>query len=172
MDAIEAILTRRSVRRYTDQPVSKETVKSLLEAAMNAPSAGNQQPWQYIVVEDRGVLDGIQQVHPYSSMLQQAPMAIVVCGDIDREIYKGYWVQDCSAATQNLLIAARALGLGAVWLGVYPLEDRIDGISRLLSLPRNIIPLAIISIGHSTIEQGRADRYDDSRVHRNRWGGE
>ena len=171
MDAMEAILTRRSVRQYTEGSISKDTIQSLLEAAMSAPSAGNQQPWQYVVIDDRNILDGITQVHPYSGMLKQAPLAIVVCGDMDREKHKGYWVQDCSAATQNLLIAARALGLGAVWLGVYPLEDRINGLSRLLSLPGNIIPLAVISVGHPATEQGRADRYDDDRIHRNQWGG-
>ena len=140
MDAMEAILTRRSVRQYTDGSIPEDTINKLLEAAMSAPSAGNQQPWQYIVIDDRSVLDDIPKVHPYSGMLKQAPLAIVVCGDMDRERHKGYWVQDCSAATQNLLIAARALGLGAVWLGVYPLEDRIKGISQLLNLPQSVIP--------------------------------
>ena len=171
MDAMEAILTRRSVRQYTEGSISKDTIQSLLEAAMSAPSAGNQQPWQYVVIDDRNILDGITQVHPYSGMLKQAPLAIVVCGDMDREKYKGYWVQDCSAATQNLLVAARALGLGAVWLGVYPLEKRVKGIRRLLSLPENIIPLAVISIGHPATEQGRMDRYDENRIHQNKWEG-
>ena len=172
MDAMEAILTRRSVRQYTQGSIPDDTIRSLLEAAMSAPSAGNQQPWQFIVIDDRNILNGIPEVHPYSGMLKQAPLAIVVCGDMDREKYKGdYWVQDCSAATQNLLIAARALGLGAVWLGVYPLEGRIKGLTRLLNLPQNIIPLAVISIGHPAAEQGRVDRYDDNRIHRNQWKG-
>jgi nitroreductase len=171
MDAMEAILTRRSVRQYSEGSISEGTVQNLLQAAMSAPSAGNQQPWQYIVIDDRSILNDIPKVHPYSGMLKQAPLAIVVCGDMDREKHKGYWIQDCSAATQNLLIAARALGLGAVWLGVYPLEDRIKGISQLLNLPQSIIPLAVISIGQPTAEQGEANRYDANRIHKNKWQG-
>ena len=171
MDAMEAILTRRSVRQYSEGSISEGTVQNLLQAAMSAPSAGNQQPWQYVVIDDRSILNDIPKVHPYSGMLKQAPLAIVVCGDMDREKHKGYWVQDCSAATQNLLVAARALGLGAVWLGVYPLEDRIKGISKLLNLPESIIPLAVISIGQPAADQGEAERYDAKRIHRNKWQG-
>ncbi len=170
MDTMEAILTRRSVRSYTDKPVSDTVVKALLEAAMSAPSAGNQQSWQFICVTDRDILNSITRIHPYSGMLKQAPLAIVVCGDLDRERYPGYWVQDCSAATQNLLIAARAQGLGAVWLGVYPLEDRVEGLRKLFAMPGSIIPLAVVSIGYPTIAQGPADRYDGRRIHYNKWG--
>ena len=169
MDAMEAILTRRSVRQYADGTIPEHTIKSMLEAAMSAPSAGNQQPWQFVVIDDPEMLSAITNVHPYSSMLKQAPLAVVVCGDLAREKFKGYWVQDCSAATQNLLIAARALGLGAVWLGVYPLEDRMKGLGNLLNLPDSIIPLAVISIGYPAIEQGSVDRFDAHRIHRNRW---
>jgi nitroreductase len=170
MDAMEAILTRRSVRQYTDGKIPEDSIKSMLEAAMSAPSAGNQQPWQFVVIDDRDVLNSITNVHPYASMLREAPLAVVVCGDLARERFKGYWVQDCSAATQNLLIAARALGLGAVWLGVYPLEDRVKGLGNLLSLPDTVTPLAVVSIGCPAIEQGAVDRFDANRIHRNRWG--
>ena len=169
MDAMEAILTRRSVRQYTDGTIPEDTIKSMLEAAMSAPSAGNQQPWQFVVIDDREVLNAITNVHPHASMLKQAPLAVVVCGDLTREKFKGYWVQDCSAATQNLLIAARALGLGAVWPGVYPLEDRIKGIANLLNLPDTTIPLAVVSIGYPAMEQAPVDRFDAHRIHRNRW---
>lgn len=169
MDAMEAVLTRRSVRKYTDESISEDLVKLMLEAAMSAPSAGNQQPWQFVVIDDRNILNGITRVHPYSGMLKQAPLAILICGDLSRERYAGFWVQDCSAATQNLLIAARALGLGGVWLGVYPLEDRVSGIRKLLGLPDTIIPFAVVSVGHSDVEQRRADRYEEGRIHRNRW---
>jgi len=169
MDAMKAILTRRSVRQYADGKIPEATVKSLLEAAMSAPSAGNQQPWQFIVIDDRDILNGIMRVHPYSSMLKSAPLAVVVCGDLGREKHKGYWVQDCSAATQNLLVAARGLELGAVWLGVYPLEDRVTGLRALLDLPESIVPLAVISIGLPAVEQGPVDRYDEQRIHRNKW---
>jgi nitroreductase len=171
MDAMEALLTRRSVRSYTDAPVPDSAVNVLLEAAMSAPSAGNQQPWQFVLVTDRDTLISITRVHPYAGMLKQAPLAVIVCGDLDRERFKGYWVQDCSAATQNLLIAARAQGLGAVWLGVYPLEDRINGLRDLMGLPDTIIPLSVVSIGYPAVAQGPADRYDGRLIHLNRWGG-
>lgn len=170
MDAIEAILTRRSVRNYTDAPVPEDTIQLLLEAAVSAPSAGNQQAWQFIVIEDREILKRIPSVHPYSGMLNHAPLAIVVCGDLSRERFGGgYWVQDCSAATQNILLAARASGLGAVWLGVYPLEDCVVGLQKLLDMPESVIPLSLISIGFPAVEQGRVDRYDAGRIHRNQW---
>lgn len=169
MDAIEAILTRRSVRQYTGEPVSASDVKTMLESAMSAPSANNRQPWAFVVIDDRQVLDQIPNVHPYSRMVKQAPLAILVCGVPGREKHPGYWVQDCSAATQNLLLAARALGLGAVWLGVHPRENRVTGLRELLRIPEEVVPLALISIGHPAVEQKRAERYDEARVHHNRW---
>jgi nitroreductase len=124
MDAIEAILGRRSIRSYTDKPVAKETVQQLLEAAMAAPSAGNQQPWHFVVVDDRALLEKITTVHPYAQMAKSAQLGILVCGDLSLEMHQGYWVQDCAAATENLLVAAHALGLGAVWTGVHPRSER------------------------------------------------
>ena len=169
MDAMDAILSRRSIRKYTAQPVSDEVIKELLEAAMNAPSAGNEQPWHFVVIKDRQILNEIPKIHPYSQMLRNAPLAILICGDEQLQKYEGYWSQDCSAATENMLIAAHAKGLGAVWLGVYPIEDRVIGIRKLLGIPKHVIPFSLISIGYPAEQKPRADRYDDSRVHHNRW---
>lgn len=169
MDAMEAILTRRSIRRYTKDPVPDEVIKDLLEAAMSAPSAGNQQPWHFVVIRERKILDEIPKFHPYSGMLREAPLAILICGDESLERYKGYWVQDCSAATENLLIAVHAKGLGGVWLGVYPLEERIVGLRNLLGIPDTIIPFALVSIGYPAEQKPRANRYDQSRVHYDKW---
>ena len=169
MDAIEAILSRRSIRRYTRQPVPEATVRQLLEAAMSAPSAGNGQPWQFVVITDRRLLDEIPTFHPYADMLKEASVAILVCGDLRLEKYKGYWVQDCSAATENMLLAAHALGLGAVWVGIYPTEDRVMRMQTLLSLPRHVIPLCLVPVGYPAEQIGRAERYEASRVHRNGW---
>ncbi len=169
MDALEALLTRRSVRKYTDKPVTEDTIKTLLEAGMSAPSAGNQQSWQFVVVTDREVLNKIPDIHPYSKMLQQAQLAILVCGDLKRDTHKGFWVQDCSAATQNILVAARALGLGAVWLGCYPREDRVTGLRKLLGIPEHVVPMALLSIGYPATDQKRADRYDEEKTHYNQW---
>jgi nitroreductase len=140
MEAFEAILSRRSIRKYLPTPVSEHDIHQLLDAAMNAPSSSNGQPWHFVVVSDRKLLDEIPRFHAYSGMLKEAPLAVVVCGDTSLEKTKGVWVQDCSAATQNLLLAARALGLGSVWLGVYPLEDWgcRTVLSRWRSLPSAI----------------------------------
>jgi nitroreductase len=169
MDTLQSIFTRRSIRRYTDQPVSEELIEQILRAAMAAPSAGNQQPWQFVVLTDRKLLDAIPGYHPYAEMLRQASAAIVVCGDLRLESRSGYWVQDCSAATQNLLLAAHALGLGAVWLGVYPREDRVANTQCLCGLPAEVIPLAIVALGHPAEQPKPVDRFKPERVHRNKW---
>ncbi|MFH1008632.1 MAG: nitroreductase family protein [Candidatus Latescibacterota bacterium] len=169
MDALDAILSRRSIRQYTPQAVSDETVTELMAAAMAAPSAGNEQPWHFIVMDDRELLDAVPKFHPHSWMLEEAPIAILVCGDTTLQKYEGYWVQDCAAATENLLIAAQANGLGTVWLGVYPVDERVVGFQKLLGLPDHVIPFALISLGYPAEDKPRADRYDASRVRRNRW---
>jgi len=169
MDALDALLTRRSIRTYTAEPVGAADVEKLLRAAMAAPSAGNQQPWHFVVVDDRATLDAIPEFHPYSAMLKQAPLAVVVCGDVAGARMPEYWQQDCSAATENLLLAAHALGLGAVWLGICPEEDRVVATRELLGLPPQVVPLCVVSIGHPAEDKEPPDRYEPSRVHRNRW---
>lgn len=169
MDAMDAILSRRSIRRYTAQPVPEPAVKELLEAAMSAPSAGNQQPWHFVVINDRGILDEIPKYHPHSDMLKEASVAVLVCGDLKLEKDGGFWIQDCSAATQNILIAAHAKGLGAVWLGIYPDEKRIDATRRLLGIPEHVMPLSLIAVGYPAEKKPRPDRYQASRIHQNKW---
>jgi nitroreductase len=163
---IQAIFARRSIRRYTAEPVSKDDIRTLLEAAMAAPSASNSQPWHFVVVNDRETLDALAEAHPYGKMLFQAPLCIVVCGDLARS---DHWVQGCSAATENLLVAATALGLGAVWLGVHPREDRAAAVRQVLGIPKTIIPLNLISIGYPAEEKPPRTQYDEARVHRQRW---
>ncbi len=169
MEAMEAILFRRSIRSYTQQPVSEELINALLEAGMSAPSAGNEQPWHFIVINDRKILDEIPKFHPYSEMLREAPVAILVCGDLRLETHQGFWIQDCSAATQNILIAVNAKGLGAVWLAFYPRETRISGIRKLLRLPEHIIPLSLIAIGYPAEHKPPSNRFNISRVRYNQW---
>jgi nitroreductase len=166
---MEAILTRRSIRKYTDRPVPDEIVIELLRAAMAAPSAQNQQPWQFVVVRDRALLEGLARAQPYSGMARDAQLAVIVCGDLNLERSPGFWVQDCAAATENLLIAANAAGLGAVWTGTYPREERVANVRSLLSLPEHIIPLAVIPIGYPAEHPAALDRYDAGRVHIDRW---
>jgi nitroreductase len=169
VETLDAILTRRSIRRYTPEPVPETVIAEILRAAMSAPSAGNQQPWQFVVIADRRLRHEIPAFHPYAQMLREAPVAIVVCGDLRLESYRDYWIQDCSAATQNLLLAAHAKGLGAVWVGIYPKEDRVARLQQLLGLPAEVIPLAVVPIGHPAERIPPATRYDASRVHRDRW---
>jgi nitroreductase len=169
MDAMEAILGRRSIRAYADKPVSDEAIETLLRAAMSAPSANNKQPWHFIVIDDRETLDAIPTFHPYSKMIKKAPVAILVCGDTELASSIGYMHLDCSAATENLLIAAHAIGLGAVWLGIYPREGRIEGMRKLMNLPDHIHPLALISIGYPAEKKQPANRYNEARIRRNRW---
>jgi nitroreductase len=169
MEALEAILTRRSVRRYTEQPVPDAAIREILTAAMRAPSAGNEQAWQFVVITERRLLDAIPRFHPYAEMVRQASVAILVCGDLDREKYGGYWVQDCAAATQNLLLATHAKGLGAVWVGVYPKEDRVERMRGLLGLPQHVVPMALVPLGYPAERVPPEERYDPAKVHRNGW---
>lgn len=169
MDALEAIFTRRSIRLYAPKHVSREAVNDVLKAAMSAPSAGNERPWHFIVLSDRMLLDKIMQFHPYASMLKHAQTAILTCCDLTLERHAGYWVLDCAAATENMLLAAHAKGLGAVWCGVFPTEDRIVNFRKLLTLPESVVPFSLVPLGFPEEVKAAPDRYDASRVHENRW---
>jgi len=169
MDTMEAILTRRSVRNYIKKDISNQIIDEILEAAMNAPSAGNERPWHFIIINDPKILEKVPTFHNHAQMLKDASVAILVCGDINLEKHKGMWVQDCAAATQNILLSIRANKLGAVWLGIYPREQRINGMRQLLSIPDNVMPFSLISIGHPAVEQKRVNRFDSSRIHHNQW---
>jgi nitroreductase len=169
MDAIECIFTRRSIRKFERKPIPKEMIDQILQAAMMAPSAGNQQPWHFVVIDDRALLDAIPSIHPYAAMTAESPVAILVCGDLTVEKHKGFWVQDCSAAIENLLLAAHALGLGAVWTAIHPKQDRAEGFRKLITLPETVIPLALVPVGYPAQKAGRVDRYLPARVHHNVW---
>jgi nitroreductase len=136
---------------------------------MNAPSAGNQQPWRFIVVRDRQRLDRVPAIHPHSAMLTQAPLAIVVCGEPGGAKWPEYWPQDCSAATENILVEAQLLGLGAVWLGVYPLQERMRPLRELFGLPDDVELFAMVAVGFPAEQKPPAERYDATRIHRDRW---
>ncbi len=169
MDAIEAILTRRSVRKYTNKTILDKIIKELIETGFSAPSAGDQQPWHFIIIDDRKLLDKIPEFHPHAKMLLDCQKAILVCGDLNLETHNGFWMLDCSAATENILIAARAKGLGACWLGVFPRKGRISGFRKMLKIPKNVIPFSLISLGYPAVEQSKVDRYNCARIHRNKW---
>ncbi len=169
MNIFTALHARRSIRQFTQEPVSEEHIHTLLDAAMVAPSAGNSQPWQFVVINDPTILAQIPAINIYAAMAPKAPISILVCGDTLAEKYRGFWVQDCAAATQNILLAATGLGLGAVWTGIYPLEDRVEAFSALLQLPKHVIPLSLVVIGHTTSAQEPKSRFDSKKVHVNTW---
>ena len=165
MDTMHALHTRRSIRKYTDEPVDEATVRDILAAAMTAPSACNQQPWEFVVVTDRDRLAKVKDFSPHAGMAAQAALGILVCAEPGREKCPGYWVQDCAAAVENLLLAAHAKGLGAVWTGVYPKQDRMDGFRVLCGLPDSVEPVAFVVLGHPAQEAKYEDRYDAAKVH-------
>ena len=170
MQTFEAIFTRKSIREYKPQPVPDDLVQELQEAAMQAPSAGNQQPWHFIVVTDRKQLNALADALPFGKMLHTAPLGIVVCADMGLEKYRGFWVQDCSNATMHLLLAAHDRGLGAVWVGVYPVEDRVAGLKRVLGLPASVIPLSVVPLGYPlSTPEPTEKRFNVDRLHHNYW---
>ncbi len=170
MELLEAIHTRRSIRKYLDKPVSPEMIETIIKAAMAAPSAGNQQPWHFIVITDRARLDAIPSFHPYSKMVLQAPAAILLCGDPDGKKWPTFWDQDLGAATQNVLLAARDLGLGTVWVGIYPEKDRMEGFRKLLGIPENIIPFSLVPVGWPDGKFEAVNRYRPELIHNDAWG--
>ena len=164
------IATRVSVRQFTNQPVDKGTLETIVRAGMAAPSAINKQPWEFVVVTGRNMLDSLQHVHPYAN-LKTATAAIVVCGDLGKAIqgYEDFWIQDCSAVTENILLAAHALGLGAVWCGVLPDMKRVSEVSRVLGLPKDVIPLNIITMGYPASQPQPKDKWKPEKIHYQRW---
>jgi nitroreductase len=169
MEVTKAILSRRSIRKYADEPVSDEDIDALLRAAMHAPSAVNEQPWHFVIIKNRNILDVVPEISRTAKMVKDAPLAIAVCADKKLEKYPGLWPLDCSAATENILLAATARGLGAVWTAVYPFEERIKGIQKLLNLPADVIPLCVIPIGRPAETPVPVDRYNPACVHYDTW---
>ncbi|SHO43981.1 nitroreductase family protein [Desulfopila aestuarii] len=172
MELVEAIKTRRSIRQFQDKQVPEEHVAAIIEAAMLAPSAGNQQPWHFIILSEREKLDQIPSFHPYSKMVLQSPVALLICGDPTGTPWPDFWPQDCSAATQNALLAARDLGLATVWAGIYPVEERMAGFRQLLGIPAHVYPFALIPIGWPEGEFKAVDRSKPERIHRETWQGQ
>jgi len=166
---MDAILLRRSIRKYTSKPVPEGVVRDILKAAMSAPSAGDERPWEFIVIRDKNILEELMKVHPYAQMLNETSVAIVVCGHVKTEVYSDFWVQGCAAATENILIEATAKGLGCVWLGIYPMQDRVSGIKKLLGIPEDVMPLALVPLGYPAEKKKAENRFDVCRIHDDKW---
>ena len=172
MEVMDAIYRRRSVRKFADRAVSREDLRQIIAAGMMAPSAGNQQPWHFITVTDPTMLKRVVDVNPNARMAIGAPAGILVCGDTELEMHDGYWIQDCSAAVQNMLLAVHAMGLGAVWTGTWPRPERVAGFRDLFDLPDTVNPLAFIVLGYpkeGTKPQDPPDRFREDRIHEERW---
>ena len=165
-ERLRYIFSRRSIRQYTAQPVTEEDITGLLQAAMAAPSASNRKPWHFVVVKNRATLQDLAAAHPYGQMLARASVAIAVCGD---PATSKWWVQDCSAATENILLGAAALGLGGVWLGCHGAPDRERAVGRILGIPDTIRVLSLLSIGHPGEAKEPRTQHDPARVHTDRW---
>lgn len=168
---INNIMTRTSIRKFTSQPISKDTLDLLVKAGMAAPSAVNAQPWAFIVVTDKPTLDSLNAIKPWFN-LKTATAAILVCGDLSKAIEgtgRDYWIQDCSAATENILLAAHAYGLGAVWCGVYPNPEIYPAVSKLLGIPENVIPLNVITLGYPDENPEPKDKFKQDNIHYQKW---
>ena len=168
---LDNIATRASVRQFTDQPVEASVMEQILRAGMAAPSAVNKQPWAFVVITEPEQLAALNEVHPYAN-LKTATAAVIVCGDMDKALEgraREYWVQDCSAVTENILLAAHALGLGAVWCGVYPSTERVAAVSEVLGLPGSIVPLNIVTMGYPAADVQPKDKWNPDNIHYQRW---
>jgi len=174
MDCYDAILTRRSIRRFTAEPVGEDLLERLLRAAMAAPSARNMQPWELVVITAADRRHQLAAIIPNGKMLPEAPLALLLCGNLERSVddtRPPYWVVDCAAAAQNVLLAAHSLGLGGVWLGVYPREDRMRGVASVLNLPATIVPHCLLALGHPAEAGVIKDKFDPHKVHWESWPG-
>lgn len=169
MELYDAILTRRSIRRYSETAIREETVDKILRAGMYAPSAVNKQPWHFIVFSDPERIEQIIAVHPNAGMLRQAPLGILVCFDEKLQHDDGYGIVDCAAATQNMLLAAHDLGLGACWIGIFPRKQRMETLHSLFQLPPHVQAFAIVSLGEPAESKKQPERYLPERIHRETW---
>jgi len=169
METIENLKTRRSIRKYKGQKIADEMIKEIISCAMYAPSAFNNQPWHFLVIEQKEIFDDILKVATHAEMIREASHAILICGDKSLQENTGLLIQDISAATENLLLAAHSLGLGAVWIGIYPFDDILEGIKNLFNLPEYITPVSMAVIGYPAEKPEQPERYNQDRIHLNKW---
>lgn len=172
---LHTILKRTSIRSYENKTVEKEKIEKLLRAGMAAPTAMNKQPWHFVVVTDKGQLQKLSEANPYAAMAAKAPLAIVVCGDMNKAAEgnaREFWIQDCSAASENILLAATGMGLGAVWTGIYPSKERCTDVAKVLGLPESLIPLNTIVIGYPDADVSPKDKWNTENISYNSYGEE
>jgi nitroreductase len=167
---MSVLFKRRSIRKFKSDKISEEDVRYIISAAMAAPTAGGQRPWKFIIIDKRELLDLIPSFHPYSKSTKEAPLAILVCADKKLDKLGGYWVQDCAASTQNILLAACERGLGSLWLGVYPKEDRASKAREIFNVPVDVVPFSLVVLGHADENIAPNSGYDEKKVFRNKYG--
>ena len=171
MDVFDAITTRRSVRRFTEEGIPDGVLDKVISLAQFAPSAGDARPWSFVVVDREAILDVAARINPFADAASRSGCGIVICGEVSKEKHKGFWVQDCAAATTTLLLAAHGEGLGAVWTGVYPVKERVDAWRKILALPKDVVPFALVLLGYRDgLESTRPDRASEERVFSNIYG--
>ncbi len=171
-DTLKTIFSRKSIRSYKDEPVSKEKLEMLIKAGMAAPTAVDKRPWEYIVITDRKVLKQLADALPYAKMASTAAAAIIVGGDVRKQwggMESDYWIMDCSAATENILLAAESMGLGAVWTAIYPEDARIRAVRQILGIPPHIVPLNLVPVGVPAGREKPKDKYNPTQIHWNKW---
>lgn len=168
METLKALMTRRSIRSWLPEPVDEEKRKIILEAAMNAPSAADARPWHFVTMDDRDVIARFTGLGG-TEMLEHSTFMVLLCGEVAREVYPGFWPQDCSCAAQNMQLAAHDIGVGCVWIAIYPLDDRVAACRGILGIPENITPFALLAMGMPAEKHGPEYRYDPARLHHNRW---
>ena len=166
---LDTIYSRRSIRKYLDKPVDEKALNEILKAGMYAPSAVNKQPWHFIVIKDKKILSDVKAIHPYASSLQTAPVAILVCGDTELEFAPNFYLTDCAAVTENILLAAKWLGLDTCWMGIYPWKKTINDFSRYFKLPENIKPYSLIALGYGAETREQPERFNIAKIHTNKW---
>lgn len=172
--AIENIMTRTSVRAYSDRQITDGQLDTIMRAAMAAPSAVNKQPWRFIVVKDQALRDSISVNMNSMKMAKDAPVSIIVCGDMEATLDgegQSYWIQDVSAVSENILLAANALGIGSVWCGIYPVSERVAWFQKTFGMPKNIVPLSCINLGFPTAPVTPKDKWKPENIHYNTWTG-
>jgi len=168
-ETLKTIFNRKSIRSFIDKPIPKEIINVLLRAGMAAPSAKNRQLWEFFLIDDKNILKDLSEKLPHAKMLVQTPAAIMICGDTEDKYESGFWDQDCSAATENILLAAESLSLGAVWIGIYPREDRVKIIQDIFKLPKNIVPLNVVPVGYPNEDPELINKWNPSKLHHNIW---
>lgn len=169
MELYEGLISRRSIRKYQPKDVEYEKLEKIIRAGMYAPSAVNKQPWHFIIFKNQETKNKIAEIHPNGSMIKEASSGILICFDENLQHDQGYGPIDCAAATQNMLLAAHSLGLGAVWIGIYPRQNRIDAMKEIFNLPDNIHAFSIVAVGYPAENKETPDRYKKERIHFEKW---